>query len=835
MTTQKAPLLSRIIHHPALKVAVIVLLFITIALAYFYPAAFEGRRLFQMDGAGAAGVAQDVRALKESTGHKSFWTGSLFGGMPMYQISPSYPSGSLLHSLKGVYQLNSPIPLLPGDSYLVFMLLLGGYIFMRAWGWKRLLSIAGAIMWTFSSYFLILIDAGHIWKLEALCYIPPTIAGLVLAFRQHKYWAGFVVTGLFTALQILANHIQMSYYFAFLMFALVVGWAVEAAQKHTWKQFGKALAVVIAGAAVGILINSSNLYHTYKYAQQTMRGGSEITQQDKGGPKQALPKGLDKAYITQWSYGISEMLTYIIPDAKGGATGYIGHDTPGIEKLSAEGQQFVAQQNRYWGNQPFTAGPVYVGIFVMCLALFGCFVAKGPIRWAVIGVTLLSILLAWGHNFMWLTSLFIDYFPLYNKFRTVSSILVISELTIPFMAIWALGLIVKNPNILKTRFRAALIALALTGGVALVLAIFPGLGGSYLSRMEADAFAPYMAQNPQIATLIDNLKSVREAILAADAWRSIIFTLVGVVILLAFYKQKLSENWCITLIALLCLVDLWGVDKRYLNDAKYLPAQEVAKRAYVTTAADKEILQDTTQFRVMNLTVDTFNDATTSYHHRSVGGYHAAKLQRYQDVIEGYLSKQNRNVLRALNTKYYIVADSLRNPIAVKDEGVYGDAWFVSGIKSVNNAQEEFQAIGTTPLNHVAIIAPPYNAQLTQGAIQADSTAFIKLTSYVPDKICYHTRNSKAGLAVFSEIFYPDGWKAYIDGREVPILRVNYILRGLEIPQGDHSVIFEFNPTSLHVTEKIGYAATVTLLLGALGWTGNYYIRRRKRPNSPKA
>lgn len=818
-----------LLAHPLIRITLILLFFVGISLAYFYPAAFEGRRLFQMDGAGAAGVARDVTELKAETGHRSLWTGSLFGGMPMYQISPTYPSGTIIQSIKSAYRLSKPIPLLPGDTYLIFMLLLGFYLFMRSWGIKRNLSVLGALMWAFSSYFLILIDAGHIWKLETLCYIPPTIAGLVYAFKRRKYALSFVVTGLFTALQILANHVQMSYYFAFLMLAMVIGWGVEAYRTKQWKHFGISLTVVLTAAAIGVLINSSNLYHTYTYSKHTMRGGSEVVLPDTPKENKSNPKGLDKEYITQWSYGIDEMLTFIIPNAKGGASGYIGHQAPGMDDLSRESRQFVAQQNKYWGDQPFTAGPVYVSILVVALAIFGSIVTKGSMRWALIGVTILTILLSWGHHLMGLSSLFIDYFPLYDKFRTVSSILVVPQFTLPLLAILGLQQILKGPDILKRKSSAAWIAIGCTGGIALLLALLPSLGGSYLSDMEKNAFAPYLVQNPQVGLLIKDLKHVREAIFVADAWRSVVFVLLGMSVVYLFYKRKLSQSMMVLLLGVVILIDLWSVDKRYLNDSKYLPSSEVTKRTHTQSAADEYILQDHEQFRVMNLTVDTFNDATTSYLHRSIGGYHAAKLQRYQDVIQGYLSKRNLNVLRALNTKYYIVNDSVGQPSVTVDPEVYGSAWFVDRIIKVDTPQEEFDALGSTPLDRIAIVAPPFSQSISETTFASDSTAHISLTSYSPDRLCYVSESHTERLAVFSEIYYPDGWIATIDGKEADIYRADYLLRALRIPPGSHTIVFEFAPKTIAITETISYAATTLLLLASVAMALTPIVRKRKQ------
>lgn len=807
----------------------VIILFAVISIAYFTPAAFEGRVLFQADGAAASGTGRDVvRYEEESGGHRSLWTGSLFGGMPMYQISPSYPSTKAIKLTQELYRLEAPLDIMPGDSYLLFMMLIGFYIFMRSWKMKPVLSIGGAVLWTFSSYFLILIQAGHLWKLLALAYIPPTISGLVWAFHRRRYLLGFFITGLFSALQIYSNHIQMSYYFAFLMLAMIIAWAVEAGRKKEWRHFAKALATVVIGGLVGISVNATSLYHTYEYSKETMRGGSELSSMKSDATGNST--GLDKAYITQWSYGIDEMLTFLIPDAKGGASGQIGMGEPALSKAGdQQSQYFVAQQNRYWGNQPFTAGPVYVGAFVLLMAIFGMLVAKGPMKWAFVSTLILTVMLSWGHNFMGLTSFFIDHVPLYDKFRTPSSILVVAEMIIPIFAIWGLVIIIRDPEVLKAKRWYAIISIALTLGVALLIWLFPSLSGGMLSDMEQEGFGQYLDQAPELGFLISSLESVRASILKADALRSVIVIIIGIGLISLFYYKKLSDKWMVPLVILLCFIDLWSVDKRYLNDEMYLPALQVRSRVEQRTPIDEKILQDKGQFRVMNLAVNTFNDATTSYHHRSVGGYHAAKLQRYQEVIEGYLAEdRDLNVLRALNTKYYILPDSLAGLRLVEDAGVYGDAWFVSSIKKVSSADEEFSALRETPLDRIAIIAPPFSEMVGSG-IKKDSLASVQLIEYSPDRIKYKSSNTEDGLVVFSEIFYPKGWHATIDGIPAELLRADYILRAMEVPKGEHVIEMWFDPKSIHITEAIAFTGNIILLLSVLGVIGFYFYKNRKK------
>lgn len=822
--------MKRIKKENIISLVIVFVAILAMSFFYFYPANVEGRKPFQMDGLGAAGTAQDVRDYKEETGERSFWTGSLFGGMPMYQISPSYPSTKPLNITEKVYRLKAPFDIMPGDSYLLFTMLIGFFIFMRAWGFRRLTSLAGSIMWTFSSYFLILIDAGHIWKLMALSYIPPTIGGLVLIFKRRKYLLGLAVTALFAALQIQANHIQMSYYFAFLMVALVIAWAVEAGRKKDWAHFGKALGMAAIAAVLGIGANASTLYHTYQYSKETMRGGSELTA-TAGEPTETTSSGLDKDYITQWSYGIDEMMTFLIPDAKGGYTTMIGNSgDKEIYDVKPEYQGFVMQQNRYWGDQPFTAGPVYVGAFVLALFFLGVMIVKGPEKWALLIVTILTVMLSWGHNMMWLSSLFIDYFPLYNKFRTVSSILVVAEFTIPLLAIMGLIKFIKTDRPFQKYKKESIIALALTGGVALLMALFPSIYGKFLSAQEHQLLAPYILKDPQLGVAVDELRGFRMDIFQADAWRSLLFIVLGFGVLLLYHFKKINKKVVIVAVAVLSLIDLWSVDKRYLNDSKYYPMTQLTDKSFPTTPADLFILQDTTSYRVMNLSVNTFNDATTSYHHQSIGGYHAAKLQRYQDVIEGYLSKLNTNVVRALNTKYYIVPDSVQGVAVTKDTLAYGNAWFVENVVVANSPDEEFKALGEVPLNKTAVLHKTFAEKIPSATYSKDSLANIELIHHSPNELVYKTSNSQPGLAVFSEVYYPDGWQVSIDGKAVDLLRADYILRALPIPAGNHQVVMRFDPTSLHRTElfaKLSVGATLALLFIAVPVC--YFVKRGKK------
>ncbi len=803
----------------------IIFFFALITFIYFAPANLEGRVLFQQDIAGASGTAQDVRDFEAATGEHSYWTNSLFGGMPMYQISPSYPSTRPWMQIEKVYGLRA---ILGSLGWLLFALMVGFFIFLKSLKIRNLLAALGSIMWAFSSYFVILIAAGHIWKLTALAYIPPTIAGLIWIYRG-RWLSGGVTMAFFTAMQILANHVQMTYYFLFVMVALVIAWGVEAVRKKEIARFAKSTGVAILAGLIGIAINATNLYHTYRYAKQTMRGGSELTLPDptapEGTPLQANPEGLERDYITQWSYGIGETMSLLIPNVRGGASEPIGSKPDRLLHTDPMYQEAIAGVPSYWGEQPFTSGPVYVGAFVICLFLLGCFIVKGPVKWALVSMTILSILLSWGKNFMGLTDLFIDYVPLYNNFRAVSSILVIAEFTIPALAVLALVEVMRNPREVIGNRWALGFSLGLPILLCLLYALVPNLFFNFLTHAEHEQLSALILQKPEYVGVRDALVSVRSSMLRADAWRSLLFIVLSTGTLFVCYKGKLKSLPALTLLGLFTLIDLWMVDKRYLNDGMFRPQREVTAMASPKTDVDEKILQDKTLgFRVWNQSVNTFNDATTSRWHKSIGGYHAAKLQRYQDIITHQLtpirsgefdaSMINQGVINMLNTRYIIMPSSSGQPQAVMNPNAYGAAWFVSTLRVVDDANGEMQALRKVDLRTTAILDKQFaSGDLPIGENATDSTATITVIKHTPKEIVYQTENKEKAVAVFSEIYYPEGWRATIDNQEVPILRANYILRALNVPQGKHTIRFAFEPQSIRTSETLAWTAGILLLV----------------------
>lgn len=813
-----------------------ILAFVLLSFAYFFPADIENRILFQHDTAAGAGAGQEVKEYYEQTGERSRWTNSLFGGMPMYQIAPSYDSTKSLQWVQKAYQL-----FLPDYVCLTFMLMLGFYILLRVFGIPVWLAGLGGIMWAFSSYFFILISAGHIWKFITLAYVPPTIAGIVLAYRGKLLWGG-ILTALFVALQITSNHVQMSYYFFFVILFFVGAYFEKAWRTKTLPQFFKASAVLIVAALVGIAANVSNLYHTYAYSKETMRGKSELVQ--TGDAAKQTSSGLDRDYITQWSYGIDETLTLLVPNFKGGASAALSQSETAMSKANPMYSSLYGSLTQYFGTQPMTSGPVYVGAFVLFLFVLGCFIVKGPLKWALIGATFFSIVLSWGKNFMPLTDFFIDYVPLYNKFRAVSSILVIAEFTIPLLAIFALKRLLEEPEILKQEKKPLGISLLLTAGIALLLAVAPGsIGSGYVPAQEAqmlqNAVNQQMIPANELSGILANLGEMRAELVSSDALRSFIIIGIGCSLLWLYASGKLRSSLTIAGITILCLADMWGVNKRYLNDAQFVP-HSIRTETFTKTNTDELILQDTSlDYRVLNFATSTFDDNNTSYWHKSVGGYHPAKLRRYQEMIEHHISPEMRaaykaiataggemdsvdankfRVLNMLNTKYFIFpAGQQRQTVPILNPHAYGNAWFVNKVQYVNNANEEIDALDSIIPTETAVVDARFKDVL-KGATESykDSLSSICLTSYAPNRLTYETNNAQDGIAVFSEIYYPDGWHVTIDGQPAELARADYILRTMYVPAGQHTIEMRFDPTSLHVTEGIAYGALALLVIGII-------------------
>lgn len=812
---------------------VVIAVFAIISFAYFFVPITQGKILYQHDASAGVGAAQEMTEYQNRTGETTRWTNSIFGGMPTYQMSPSYQSTDGLSQVMNAYHL-----WLPDNVWFLFAYLLGFYILLRAFDFRQSLAALGSVMWAFSSYFLIIIAAGHLWKVMALAYLPPMIAGVVLAYRG-RYLSGFIVTALFTAFEIKANHVQMTYYYLFIILFMVIGYLVKSIREKQLAVFLKATGVLAAAALIGIAINLSSLYHTWQYQKESMRGKSELVKKDAANQTSS---GLDRDYITQWSYGIDETLTLLLPDAKGGASVPLSKNATAMAKADPQIQSMIPQLYdafpQYFGTQPGTSGPVYVGAFVLFLFILGLFIVKGPMKWALLAATVLSVLLAWGHNFMGFTNFFLDYIPMYAKFRTVASILVIAEFTIPLLAALALKKIVDEPDVLSKQMKFAYISLALTAGVAALIALFPDMMGPFVSELERQMVGSIQGMDGGTAhTILANISDMRAAMVSSDAWRSVIIILIGFALLFAYKLKKLRADYMIAALLVLCLVDMWQVDKRYLNDEMFVPKSE-RDMPQQPTATDIEINKDKSlDYRVLNFASNTFNENETSYFHKSIGGYHPAKLRRYQEMVDAYIVPEMQKAMQAiaakggnmqqvdgvklfpvlnmLNTKYFIFPLQGGATIPLKNIYAQGNGWFVDKIDYVADANAEYAEVGKIDVRHEAVADKQFEAVLGQAKAN-DSTATVKLDKYEPNNLQYTVNSKNGGIVVFSEIYYP-GWKATVDGQSVELGRVNYILRAVNVKPGKHIVVLDFHPTSISTTETIAYISIVILLLAIAG------------------
>lgn len=815
-----------------------VVLFALISFAYFFPADIEGKILYRHDSAASKGLGREMAEHREKTGEVSRWMNSVFSGMPTYQTAPEYTSSKALGQVVNAYHL-----FLPENVWFVFAYLLGFYILLRAFDFKQYLAVLGSIIWAFSSYFFIIIAAGHLWKVMALAYLPPMIGGVVLAYRGKYLW-GLIVTAIFAAFEVNANHVQMTYYFLFVILFMVIAFLVDAVRQKRLAHFGKATAVCAAGALIGICLNLSNLYHTWEYSKESMRGKSELVKKHTANQTES---GLDRDYITQWSYGIDETWTLLVPNTKGGASVPLVESETAMKHADNQFLPIYQQIGQYWGEQPGTQGPVYVGAFVLMLFVLGLFIVKGPMKWALLAATVLSVLLSWGKNFMPFTNFFIDYVPMYSKFRTVASILVIAEFTIPLLAMLALKKIVDDPGLLTRKIKLVYLSFALTAGIAALFALFPTLFFSdFISSSEMKA----LSSLPQeyVTPVVSNLREMREAVFTADCWRSVLIIVIGTLCLLLYKGGRFKANYMVGAIIALCLIDMWQVNKRYLNNDMFVNRSE-REAPMPMTDTDKLILDDKTDlgnFRVLNFASNTFNENETSYFHNSIGGYHPAKLRRYQEMIEAYIAPEMQKIVPAvadaggdmakvngdsispvinmLNTRYFILPLQDGQTVPVMNPYVHGPAWFVDKIEYVDNANQEIDRVGKIDLRHEAVADKRFKEQL-KAAVRQDSTSVVKLTSYMSDELAYDVNSAKGGVVVFSEVYYP-GWTATVDGQPAELGRVNYLLRALNVAPGKHKVELKFHPKSVATTETIAYIAyAILLILIALG----VYRGRKKK------
>lgn len=790
-----------------------VVLFATICLVYMSPL-LSGKDIVQSDVIKFDGMAKEIADYRAATGEEPLWTNSMFGGMPAFQISVIYAT----NIANKIYDFL--LVIFPSAASFVFVYLIGFYILMLVMGLSPWMSMVGAIAFTFSSYHFIIITAGHTSKAYAIGFMAPILAGIILSFRG-KLLAGGALTALFLAMQIAANHFQITYYFMFVVFFWILGETIYKVKEKDIKSLINTFAVLFVALIIALGVNFSNLWSTYEYSKHTMRGKSELTidnQKNSLGTDNKTT-GLDKDYATGWSYGVAETFSVFIPNAKGGGNAALGNNKNAMAKVDTRFRQDLARQDQYWGDQPGTSGPVYMGALVIFLFLLALLVDKNKMKWFLLPAILISVLLSWGKNFMPLTDFFLDYFPMYNKFRAVSMTLVIAELCVPLLAFMGVKAIMDNPAVLRNHMKKFYIAFGLTGGLALIFWLMPTSFFSFFSAMELNAYNDQKAANPQYADQIDlfltNLEMARVAIFKADAIRSFIFIFLGAAAFFLFAYKKINKTVLTVVLGVLILADMWPINKRYLNDDNFKPKKQ--KQAYFQlTEADMQILSDKAlYYRVFNPDGNPFNDSFTSYYHKSIGGYHGAKLKRYQEIINFYLGGNktlNMNVLNMLNTKY-VKRRTENGEVAMQNPGALGNAWFVKGYEIVPDADAEILALEDFNPADTAIIDQRFESQLSGFTPVFDSTAVITLTAYQPNKLTFSSAAIAPQLAVFSDIYYMPGWKVTVNGTPAEHFRVNYILRGMVVPAGNNTIEFEFRPASYYTGEKISFASSLLLVV----------------------
>lgn len=850
-----------------------------ISLAFFYPDATDGASLQQSDIRQGIANGQEAKAYEEATGEKALWTNSLFGGMPTFQISPSYPSNAMFTWLDSVYGLGLPAP-----SNLLFMMMFGFLILMFVMKMKWYYALLGSIAWGFSTYFIIIIGAGHIWKFVALAYVPPTVAGLMLVYRG-RYVSGAAMLSLFAMMQLNANHPQMSYYFFFVMAALVIAWLIEAYRSRQLRRWTYATLISAGAGLLAVGANLPSIYNTYEYARETKRAQSELTPLGAGAEADAdAPRptgGMPYEQIVGWSYGRAETFSLLVPNIKGGASARPenGHmEYLGLDKLpeaaamaNSPSGAMLPYLSQYFNDSEGTNGPVYVGALIFALFLLGCFIVRGPVKWALVVMTVLSLLLALGRNFESLTDLMIYNFPLYNKFRAVESILVIAEFTMPLLAVMALAQLLSTPDALRVFRKPLCWAFGVPAVICLAALIVPSLFGDAitssdysvaqniqaqvqamadqygLDRAQTDAqLYQYSLTNPANVSAIESL---RYGLVKADGLRSLIFIALGAVVIFFCCKGTIKTPTGVIAVAALVLFDLYGVDKRYISHSSFAPAAVARTPVIAADDIDRTILADKDlSFRVLD--IPGFDLSDRSYFHKMIGGYHAAKLNRYEDLIQrrlrpvlalGYYPElrvdsiaagyqpaireaaSNYRILDMLNTRYIITGDK-DYPLAYNDRAL-GNGWFISGIEYVDGADAEMAALGAIDPAVTAVADNSFREVLGSQVPSLMPSDSIRLVAYTPDRLTYEASTVNGGVGVFSEVYFPWGWHATVDGNPAPLARVNYLLRAMAIPAGRHEIVMTFDPQSIHTTSAVAYSCVGLIYLLCLA--GIFFSLRR--------
>ena len=778
--------------------------FVAIALFYFNPV-LKGKEIFQSDIVQYIGMAKEQSNFRAETGEEPYWTDAAFGGMPTYQLGAYYP-----HNY--IKKLDSVLRFLPRPADYLFLYFIGFYILLLCLKLDYKLAFLGAIAFGFSTYFIIILGVGHNAKAHAIAYMPMVLGGIILTFRQ-KLIGGFSLLAIAMALEIQANHFQMTYYLLLLVIILGIVYLIDAFKKKKIPQYFKALGVMIVAVILAIGTNATNLIATQEYTSHSTRGDTGLTITPNGDDKPEA--GLTYDYITTYSYGIAETLDLFVPGFMGGSGAEdVGEDSALYSELQKMGvspiqaKSFTENAPTYWGQQPIVAGPAYIGATVLFLFIFALFLIRGRLKWWVVGGTVLTLLLSWGKNFGFFTEFFIDYVPLYNKFRAVSSIQVIVELCVPLLAIVGLSCLFANKHTKEEKIEALKWSSIITAGLALVLILFNSILFDFSGLRDAQL-------RQQLGMdLMNALKEDRQSMLVADAIRSFIFVALSVFLIWFYLQEKISKKLILGGFAILFLADLVPIARRYVNGDDFVNARKM-EQPYQPNTADQQIMQDSSRYRVFDLSADPLTSSRASYFHHSIGGYHAAKPGRLQDLYDFYISQNNMKILNMLNVKYFIVPTE-NGVQAQQNPGVYSNAWFVRDVDWVADANAEILSLKEVDLKDTAVIDNRFKDDIKMDFVY-DEVGTIELVSEQPNELVYKTKASIRQLAVFSEMYYQPGWQAYIDGEKVAHVRADYVLRAMNIPQGEHTVTFKFEPKVIQTGGTIALASTLILVILILG------------------
>lgn len=795
---------------------VVFVLFIVASLAYFNPV-LQGKKIFQSDIVQYSGMAKQQNDFRKTTGEETYWTDGAFGGMPTYQLGAKYPNNY-------IKQLDLAIRFLPRPADYLFLYFIGMYILFLVLKVDYKLAFLGALAFGFSTYLIIILGVGHNAKAHAIAYMPFVLSGIFLTFRGKYLW-GFLLLTVSMALELVANHFQMTYYLMLLVVIIGIVYLIDAFKKKLLPHYFKAVGIMAVGVLIAVGLNATNILATKEYADTSTRGKTELTINADGTPKDNKT-GLDFDYITEYSYGRLESFNLFIPRFMGGSsTEAFPKDSKTVESLmrmgasSQEANQVLNQIPMYWGDQSFVGAPAYIGAIIIFLAVLALFLLRGRLKWWAVSAFVLTLLLSWGKNFGGLTEFFIDYVPMYDKFRAVSSIQVIIELILPILAIVGLHQFFSQFEKEEKKKKALLWSTGIVGGITLIFILFKSALFDFASPYDS-----YFRDEMGLPFL-EAIREDRMSLFTSDAIRSLIFVVFTAAVLWFFMKGKLKKGFAIAALSLLVIVDLVGVDRRYVNEDAFVQAKLVDE-PFQKNGADEQILKDDGHYRVYDATTNAFNSGRASYYHNALGGYHAAKPGRMQDLFEFYISQGNIGILNMMNVRYIITQTKNGGPVAQRNPYANGDAWFVENVLPAENANEEIQLLDSLDTKKTAVVNKEFLSKIPSQKIERDSTATIELFSHQPNKLVYETSTKSPQLAIFSEVYYPKGWNAYINGKPAEYFRADYLLRAMVIPPGNNKIEFIFEPKVIQTGSTISLASSIIFLLIFL--SGLYFAFRKK-------